>query len=133
MRIVNRDSNSPPTWLPEQGSGKSALANDIPHYEPTVTQQKMPVEHGGQRLPVTSVVIRVTVILKDSNLDQCNLGLHPNDEVRVARSGRSTVEGQCGGDPLGRTERHHRVIHIQVYPCDLHSLTPNPSVTFSGG
>lgn len=69
-----------------------------PPYEPTVTQQKMPVEHGGQRLSVTSVVIPVTVIEKDSNLDQRNLGPHPNDEVRVARSGRSAVEGQLRRD-----------------------------------
>lgn len=93
----------------------------------------MPVEHGGQRLSASSVVIRVAVILEDTNLDQHNLGLHANDDMRVARSGSSAVERQRCGDPLGRTERHHRVIHIQVYPCDLHSLTPSPSVTFSGG
>lgn len=133
MRIVNRDPNPPPAWLPEQGSGESAFTRDIPHFEPTVAQQQMPVEHGGQGFSAAPVVIRVTVICKDANLDQHNLGLHPNEDVRVARSGRSAVKGQRCGDPFGRTERHHRMIHIQVHPCDLHSLSPRPSVTFSGG
>ncbi len=93
----------------------------------------MSVEDGRQRLSVRSMAIRVTVIVEDADLDQHNLGLYSNNDMRVARSGRSAVEGQCRGEPLGRAERHHRVIHIQVYPCDLHSPTPRPSVTFSGG
>lgn len=70
--------------------------------------------------------------VKRADRDQRRLGFHPDDDVCVVSSGRSPAGGQCRGDPFGRTEREHRVIHVQVYSCELRRLPPSSTRRSAG-